>query len=320
MARFEQGWFRLDRRAVFEDIGQNLNCLGLWVWLLAMATTRETRLRNSTSGPKIIPAGTVVTSYRDLADLTGAAINTIKEHLRYLKNTGRITIESDARGTIVTILNWYEYQAKWADEAEEANPPANTSTNTPSDTAIDTPPDTASHTQHETSGDTKADHLLNEVPFTSYDLPPTSSQGSPEGAPQSEVPPKGKRRRTTQPKEPAKTAAIWEAYCEEYETRHKVLPLDGAPIRGQMAQLLNRVPAAEVPGLVRFYVQHNDAFYVKNKHSFGLCLRDAQKLYTEWKTGNITTTAQAQAGEKYDSTVRAAKSYFNRKHNGAVTT
>lgn len=115
-------------------------------------------------------------------------------------------------------------------------------------------------------------------------------------------------------KVPAKTQSIWDAYANEYRKRYGVEPLDGAKVRSQMANLLKKVPATDAPKLAQFFVRHSDQFYVRNKHPFDFCLRDAQRLYVEMQTGEIATFDSAKAQEKYDATVRAAREAYARKH------
>lgn len=111
-----------------------------------------------------------------------------------------------------------------------------------------------------------------------------------------------------------KTNPLFEAYVESIYRRYGVKPDNSAKLRGQMAQLLKLLPAEEAPNLIRFFVEHQDAFYTKNNHDFGLLLRDAHRLRIEFQTGKTVTTKQAQAGESFGATRSAVRSYYEKKH------
>ena len=88
-------------------------------------------------------------------------------------------------------------------------------------------------------------------------------------------------------KEPAPTTATWEAYSEAYESRYATAPLRNAKVNGQLASLLKRIPIEEAPEVARFYVGHTDRFYCQAGHAVDLLLLHAEKLRTEWATGNL---------------------------------
>lgn len=107
--RFTNGWVKIHRKCLFGDIGQNPICLALWVKLLGWANLADTKLVRN--GAQVtIPRGSLVTSTRQIADDFGISQPTIRRWLLYLKRTGRISILSDSRGTVVTILNYNQYQ------------------------------------------------------------------------------------------------------------------------------------------------------------------------------------------------------------------
>lgn len=93
---------------------------------------------------------------------------------------------------------------------------------------------------------------------------------------------------------------IWEAYKENYFLRYKVEPVRNASVNAKISQLGKRV-GDDALEIVRFYLQHNDSFYLKNLHSIGLCLKDCESLHTQWKRGRAITGADAKRGEKHQS-------------------
>jgi hypothetical protein len=101
-------------------------------------------------------------------------------------------------------------------------------------------------------------------------------------------------------KDPPPTAATWEAYSEAYRLRYHVEPTRNAMVNGQLAHFVKRVPIEEAPAIARFYVDHSNGLYLSAGHAVSLLLRDAEKLRTEWLTGNRITRNTVRAVETRD--------------------
>jgi hypothetical protein len=105
------------------------------------------------------------------------------------------------------------------------------------------------------------------------------------------------------PKKPADPGepfrkATWEAYSSAYWARYQAKPLRDARVNAQIKSFCSRVPQEDAAAIARFYVEHGDFFYVKNRHPVDLLLRDASKLYTEWQTGVRSTRQEAMGSEQ----------------------
>lgn len=106
----------------------------------------------------------------------------------------------------------------------------------------------------------------------------------------------------------APSAAAWASYAEAYRRRYGVYPKRNATVNGQLAALVKRLGEEETPQVAAFYVTHNSQFYVRNMHSVGLLLKDAEKLRTEWFTGRQITDSQAKQIERKAGTAAAVAS------------
>lgn len=95
-----------------------------------------------------------------------------------------------------------------------------------------------------------------------------------------------------------KTKPVWQAYGDAYERRYGTTPVQNATTRAQMAQFCKRIAASEAPEVAAFYVRSNRGFYVQNRHSVGLLLRDAEGLRTEWITGVNGTDTEAKQADR----------------------
>lgn len=109
MARFNNGWFRVDRRLINEDIGKNVHTLAVFITLLGWACRFETKIRYG-GQQKILPIGSVALGIRELANHLGTNKDAVYRALKYLQKRDTISVSSDTHGTIVTICNFRKYQ------------------------------------------------------------------------------------------------------------------------------------------------------------------------------------------------------------------
>lgn len=119
MARFTNGWVRIEKRMIHEDIGQNPICAALWVWLLTAAVPNnieQTKIRWR-GGCKILKSGDVLFSLTKLSEQWEVSKSVIHRHLKYLQSTERLKYESSPDGCVVTICNWKKYQEDFKEDA-----------------------------------------------------------------------------------------------------------------------------------------------------------------------------------------------------------
>lgn len=93
---------------------------------------------------------------------------------------------------------------------------------------------------------------------------------------------------------------VWEAYSNAYFVRYKTEPIRNAKINSQISQIAKRL-GVEAIEVVKFYLSHNDSFYLKNLHSLGLCLNSAESLRTQWARGRAITGRDVHNFEKSSS-------------------
>lgn len=87
------------------------------------------------------------------------------------------------------------------------------------------------------------------------------------------------------PAEPDQSSATWQAYADAYEAKYGAVPVRNAAVNGQLAQIVARLGATEAPEVAAFFLGHKNLLYVRAMHPVNLLLRDAEKLRTEWATG-----------------------------------
>lgn len=101
-----------------------------------------------------------------------------------------------------------------------------------------------------------------------------------------------------EPKPKSVSSETWEAYSGAYFFRYGTEPVRNASVNGKLAQFVQRIGAHESPNVARFFLSHNNGYYVRAMHSVGAMLQDAEKLRTEWATNTRMTQTKALQADK----------------------
>lgn len=96
----------------------------------------------------------------------------------------------------------------------------------------------------------------------------------------------------------APSAVVWDFYEQAYEARYGHAPTRNAKVNGQLAQFITRVPADEAPAIAAFFVSMKTAYYTRKCHSVDCLLSDAESIRTQWLSGNVVTSTQAQLADR----------------------
>ena len=123
-------------------------------------------------------------------------------------------------------------------------------------------------------------------------------------APKPQPPAKQQRAESTSAEQDA-CRATWAAYADAYEQRYGVAPIRNAKVNAAIKGFTRRVGADESPGVARYYLQHQDAFYARKCHDAGLMQQDAEKLRTEWATQRQVTGVAARQQERAGTMLNA---------------
>jgi hypothetical protein len=93
----------------------------------------------------------------------------------------------------------------------------------------------------------------------------------------------------------------WKSYSNAYFDRYGTEPVRNAKVNGQVKQFVQRLGFTESPHVAAFFLTHNNAYYAGRMHSVDCLLSDAEKLRTEWATGNAITQTKARQLDKKQS-------------------
>lgn len=91
---------------------------------------------------------------------------------------------------------------------------------------------------------------------------------------------------------------VWAAYQEAFKARYGVEPVKGAMANTICSNLVSVIGEEDAINLVKFYLTHNEAFYLKVTHSLPICKRDVQALVTQMRIGKKFTNNDIRQYEK----------------------
>lgn len=103
----DTGWIKLYRKLLESQYGRNLEMIGLFAALLLKATHKE----NFTHDGTRLSPGQLICSKIGLANEFKISEMTLHRKLEKLKNAGWIDVQSSNKNTIISIVNWSEYQS-----------------------------------------------------------------------------------------------------------------------------------------------------------------------------------------------------------------
>jgi hypothetical protein len=93
---------------------------------------------------------------------------------------------------------------------------------------------------------------------------------------------------------------LWNSYRDAFVTRYQVEPVRNARVNKNLCTLIDRVGEEAAKELVKFYLTHNDSYYLKRQHDISLCLQHAESLHTQMQRGQPITGSDIRAFEKQD--------------------
>lgn len=111
------------------------------------------------------------------------------------------------------------------------------------------------------------------------------------------------------------SVATWEAYSAAYQARYHVEPVRNARVNAQLAYLVQELGRDVAPQVAAFYVRHQDAQYVRDRHGVKLLVRDCAKLRTDWLRGEQMTGTSARIVEKSRSNLESWNELLSEKTN-----
>lgn len=108
--RKDKGWIKLHKSLLDSDIMQNDTLFKIWITLLLRVNWKEHKA--IINGKHVIlEPGSMVFGFKKLAESIVINKKTLVRWVRYLSETGRISLKTGPKGSVLTICNWDVYQA-----------------------------------------------------------------------------------------------------------------------------------------------------------------------------------------------------------------
>lgn len=101
------GFIKIDRKMQKWEWYDDLNMCGFFLHLLLLANWEDRRWHGI-----VIKRGSFVTSYRKLAESVKRSASTICRWLKRLSETGEVTVETNSKYTVISIVSYDFYQSK----------------------------------------------------------------------------------------------------------------------------------------------------------------------------------------------------------------
>ena len=116
----EQGFIKLHRSILDWEWYKDETTKNVFLHLLLNANWEDSRFQGHE-----VPAGSLVTGRKELAESLGISEQSIRTALNHLKSTNEITIKSTNKFSIVTIVNWEKYQCRDFETNQQINQQSN---------------------------------------------------------------------------------------------------------------------------------------------------------------------------------------------------
>lgn len=106
----KQGWVRVYRKSMDSTVWKNPNIWFVWSWCLLKANHKKTKFPFNGEDIELFPGQFISGRNKALEELPVLTPQQWRTAIDYLKSTNRIAVNSNNKFSIITILNWNEYQ------------------------------------------------------------------------------------------------------------------------------------------------------------------------------------------------------------------
>lgn len=281
VARFDGGWIKVYREIIGTDISKNPTRLSLFIHLVAFANIEETWVEWN-GKPRVCPRGSLVTSYRELAREIGTDKGTVERQLKYLALRDTVVVETETRGTFITVKNYSEYQ----DNKTNIRTVTRHSVDTGADTGTDTDRDSNEESKNIRS---KEDSITSEVPKEPLSLVPAVIP----------IDSKALKKEATERNRIAR-----DAYIQAYRNRYAKDPIQDAQFHSIIGKIVKRVGPEDAARILDFYVHHNKPFYAEKCHALKFCLADIESLAVQTAKGKAILKSDLKRFEEQTDIVQ----------------
>ena len=91
---------------------------------------------------------------------------------------------------------------------------------------------------------------------------------------------------------------VWEAYSDGFKRRYGTAPKRNAKQSSLACQLRERLGASDAADVAYYYPSTNNSYHAARGHTLALLVADAEKVWTEWRTGRQITQAGSREQDR----------------------
>lgn len=281
MARFTGGWIKVYRTLGDNDMSRDPFLTHTWMHLLIDANLFQSKIR-WLNNEHTLERGQVLLSFRAYAKQIGVSYQVLRRCVAYLEKTTRIVTETNAGGTIVTILKFNEKQM------------AGDSVNAPIEENQRTPNAPSTHDQRTPNA------IMNNI------IKEERKKGRIKEVACAEA--QADQDHTVEPlileampkksaKEQTPGSYAFECFSKHYEARYGIKPLRDRMANVHAKAIGESIPREDVDKFFECYLANPNSFYVQKAHQINFARTDVQKIYTEMQTGARFSMAKAKQYE-----------------------
>lgn len=99
------GFVKIHRKFLDWEWYKDQNTFRVFMHCLLMANWKDGKFMG-----QVIPRGSFVTSYTQLAEQTSLSVQSVRTAINHLKSTGELTVKSHSKFSVYTVVNYGQYQ------------------------------------------------------------------------------------------------------------------------------------------------------------------------------------------------------------------
>jgi hypothetical protein len=119
-----EGYIKLWRKSLDTSFFRNINLMHFWIWCLLKASHKEKVFSVGFQEVTLNP-GEFVFGRKKASEETGLSEQTIRTCLTYLQNMENLTIKTTNKFSVISIVNWNEYQGELTNKLTNEQPTTN---------------------------------------------------------------------------------------------------------------------------------------------------------------------------------------------------
>ena len=119
----QDGWIKLHRKSINSSVWGNPMLWMVWSWILLKATHQPSKFFFNGKDIEIREGQFITGRNKALSEIPTSTPQRLRSIIKYLKSTNRITCKSTNQFTLITVVNWENYQQSNQQNNQQINQP-----------------------------------------------------------------------------------------------------------------------------------------------------------------------------------------------------